>query len=70
MQNTQDEIKSTVKFVKLCLKDADYSKELIAYLFSLYDLNEFIGTHNGNKYEIASGFLNHASKIFIAANYI
>lgn len=69
MQKTQDEIKSTVKFVKLCLKDAGYSKELIAFLFSTYDLNEFIGTHQGTRYEIASGFLNHASKIFYAANH-
>ena len=69
MRQTQDEIKSTIKFVKLCLKDADYSKELIAYLFSIYDLDEFIGTHQGTRYEIASGFLNHASKIFYAANY-
>ena len=69
MQKTQEEINSTIKFVKLCLKDADYSKELIAYLFSTYDLNEFIGTHKGNKYEIASGFLFHAGKIFNAANF-
>jgi hypothetical protein len=69
MQKTQDEIKATVKFVKLCLKDAGYSKELITFLFSTYDLNEFIGTHKGNKYEIASGFLNHASQIFYAANH-
>ena len=70
MRKTQEEINATVKFVKLCLKDADYSKELISYLFSVYDLNEFIGTHNGTRYEIASGFLNHASAIFRAANYI
>jgi hypothetical protein len=70
MKKTQEEINATVKFVKLCLKDARYSKELIAYLLSTYDLNEFIGTHNGTRYEIASGFLNHASNIFHAAmNY-
>ena len=70
MQKTQEEITATVKFVKLCLKDARYSKELIAFLLSTYDLNEFIGTHNGTRYEIASGFLNHASAIFRAANNI
>jgi hypothetical protein len=70
MQKTQDEINATIKFVKLCLKDARYSKELIAFLLSTYDLNEFIGTHQGTRYEIASGFLSHASLIFHASmNY-
>ena len=63
MNKTQAEVNSILKFTKLCLKDEGYSKELIAYLLSIYDLSSFIGTHTGNKLEIATGFLNHARKI-------
>ena len=63
MKRTQEEINSIVKFTKKCLKDEDYSKELIAFLFSVYDLNIFIGESSFNKLEIASGFLAHARQI-------
>jgi hypothetical protein len=63
MNKTQAEVNSILKFTKLCLKDEGYSKELIAYLLSTYDLASFIGTHTGNKLAIATGFLNHARKI-------
>ena len=70
MQKTQEEINSTVKFVKLCLKDAGYSKELVAFLFSTYDLSEFIGTHTGTRASIGAGFLGHARHILnSASNY-
>ena len=59
---TDEEIKNTIKFIKLCLRDEGYSKELIAYLLSTYDLNTFIGESSYNKLEIANGFLGHARK--------
>ena len=63
MKKTQEETNAILKFTKLCLKDEGYSKELISYLLSVYDLDSFIGTHEGNKLEIASGFLRHAHQI-------
>ena len=58
----QDDIK-TIKFVKLCLKDAGYSKELIAYLLSEYDLKEYLKTSTMTKLELATHFLGHARAI-------
>jgi len=63
MKRTQEEIDLIVKFTKKCLKDEGYSKELIAFLFSVYDLNTFIGESSFNKLEIATGFLTHARQI-------
>jgi len=63
MKRNQEEINLIVKFTKKCLKDEGYSKELIAFLFSIYDLNTFIGENVQNKLEIATGFLAHARQI-------
>jgi hypothetical protein len=52
-----------VKFIKACLKDMGYSKELIAYLLSTYDLDSFINSFNGNHLELASHFLGHARQV-------
>lgn len=54
------DVKKTVLFIKNCLRDEGYSKELIAYLLSSYDLNTFIGESAWNKLELASHFLKHA----------
>jgi len=62
------DIKKTVLFIKNCLRDEEYSKELIAYLFSTYDLESFISTTNKNKLELASHFLGHARILDAAAN--
>ena len=59
----QEEIKDIVKFTKKCLRDEGFSRELISYLFSIYDLETFIGENKQNKLEIASGFLVHARAI-------
>jgi hypothetical protein len=61
-------VKNTVSFIKLCLRDEGYSKELIAYLLSSYDLESFISTTNKNKLELASHFLGHARALDVAAN--
>lgn len=62
--------KEIIKFIKLCLKDEQFSKELINYLFSLYDLEQFINESNMNKLELASAFINHARAIQLAGeNY-
>ena len=61
-------VKNTVSFIKLCLRDEGYSKELIAYLLSSYDLESFISTTNKNKLELASHFLGHARAIDVATN--
>jgi hypothetical protein len=53
-------VKNTVSFIKLCLRDEGYSKELIAYLFSTYDLESFIGNSAWNKLQLATHFLGHA----------
>jgi hypothetical protein len=53
-------VKNTVSFIKLCLRDEGYSKELIAYLLSTYDLESFIGNSAWNKLELATHFLGHA----------
>lgn len=58
---------NTIKFIKLCLRDEGYSKELIAYLLSTYDLNTFIGESDKNKYALATHFLAHARAINLAA---
>ena len=53
-----------VKFIKNCLKDMGYSKQLITYLLSTYDLKSFITHfHSANHLELASHFLGHARKI-------
>lgn len=62
------DIKKTVLFTKNCLRDEGYSKELIAYLLSTYDLETWIKENGKNKLEIASGFLAHARHIDQAAS--
>lgn len=63
-------VKNTVSFIKLCLRDEGYSKELIAYLLSTYDLESFIGNSAWNKLELATHFLGHARHIQLAtSNY-
>ena len=62
------DIKKTVLFIKNCLRDEGYSKELIAFLFSTYDLESYLSTTNKNKLEIASHFLGHARALDVAAN--
>ena len=61
------DVKKTVLFAKNCLRDEGYSKELIAFLFSTYDLECFITENTMNKLEIASHFLKHARAIREAA---
>jgi len=58
-----------VKFIKACLKDMGYSKELIAYLLSTYDLDSFINTFSGNHLELATHFLGHARHISEGSSY-
>jgi hypothetical protein len=62
------DIKKTVLFIKNCLRDEGYSKELIAYLLSTYDLDTWINENGKNKLELASGFLSHARHIHQAAS--
>ncbi len=62
------DVKKTVLFVKNCLRDEGYSKELIAYLLSTYDLETWIKENGKNKLEIATGFLAHARHIDQAAS--
>jgi hypothetical protein len=67
---TETELKKIVLFAKNCLRDEDYSKELIAYLLSTYDLESFINNSSMNKYELATHLLGHARAINLAAtNY-
>ena len=67
---TKQETKEIVSFSKKCLKDEGYSKELISYLLSTYDLDTFINETVMTRLEIATHFLNHARKIDIAStNY-
>ena len=61
-------VQNTVSFIKLCLKSEGYSKELIAYLLSTYDLESFISSNSMNKLEISTHLLAHARKIDQAAN--
>ena len=67
MSNELD-VKNTVVFIKKCLRDEGYSKELIAYLLSTYDLPQWIKDSGKNKLEIASGFLGHARHLDQAAS--
>lgn len=62
------DIKKTTLFIKNCLRDEGYSKELIAFLFSTYDLESYLSTTNKNKLELASHFLGHARALDVAAN--
>lgn len=62
------DIKKTVLFIKNCLRDEGYSKELIAYLFSTYDLEQWIKDNGKNKLELTTGFLGHARHIDQAAS--
>ena len=62
------DIKKTVLFIKNCLRDEGYSKELIAFLFSTYDLESYLSTTNKNKLELASHFLGHARALDVATN--
>lgn len=62
------DVKKTVLFTKNCLRDEGYSKELIAYLLSTYDLETWIKENGKNKLEIATGFLAHARQIDQAAS--
>jgi hypothetical protein len=64
MQDT----KKIVLFIKNCLREEGYSKELIAYLLSTYDLDTWINENGKNKLELASGFLAHARHIQQAAS--
>ena len=59
MQDT----KKTVLFIKNCLRDEGYSKELIAFLLSTYDLESFIGNSAWNKLQLATHFLGHARNL-------
>ena len=64
------DVKKTVLFIKNCLRDEGYSKELTAYLLSTYDLDSFIGKSAWNKLQLASHFLSHARALDLAArNY-
>lgn len=62
------DVKKTVLFTKNCLRDEGYSKELIAYLLSTYELETWIKENGKNKLEIATGFLAHARHIDQAAS--
>lgn len=65
-----DKVKEYTKFAKLCLKDEGYSKELVTYLLSTYDLDCFINEGSLNKLEFATHLLGHARKIYDATfNY-
>jgi hypothetical protein len=69
MSNELD-VKKTVLFIKNCLRDENYSRELIAYLLSTYDLESFINNSSMNKYELATHLLGHARAINLATtNY-
>jgi hypothetical protein len=57
------DIKKVVSFTKNCLREEGYSKELIAYLLSTYDLETFIKECSMNKLQLASHLLAHARVI-------
>ncbi len=57
------DVKKVVLFIKNCLRDEGYSKELITYLLSTYDLESYLSTTNKNKLEIATHLLAHARHI-------
>jgi hypothetical protein len=59
-------VKNTVSFIKSCLREEGYSKELIAYLLSTYDLDSFIGKSAWNKLQLATHFLGHARALHLA----
>ena len=59
----KQDTKKTVLFIKNCLRDEGYSKELTAYLFSTYDLESFMQDNNMNKLSMASHLLAHARHI-------
>ena len=59
--NKEVTTKEKITFAKYCLRDEGYSKELIAYLLSNYDLNSF--ANDLNKLEFASHLLGHARAI-------
>lgn len=66
----KQEIANIVKFTKKCLRDEGFTKELIAYLFSTYDLETFIGENKLDKLKIASDFIAHARSIdYAGRNY-
>ena len=59
-----------VKFIKKCLREEGYSKELIAYLLSTYDLDTYINEgSNSNHLELATHFLSHARHIQERSSY-
>ena len=59
-----------VKFIKKCLREEGYSKELIAYLLSTYDLDTYINEGSiGNHLELAPHFLGHARHIQERSSY-
>ena len=66
--NDNNDNKKTISFFRACLKEEGYSKELIAYLFSTYDLNQWINDNKQTKCELASGFLAHARHIQTSAS--
>ena len=57
------DVKDTIKFIKLCLRDEGYSRELIAYLLSTYDLDTFIAESTMSKFGLAQHLLGHARAI-------
>ena len=59
-------VKNTVSFIKSCLREEGYSKELIAHLLSTYDLESFIGKSAWNKLQLATHFLGHARALHLA----
>jgi hypothetical protein len=61
-------VKNTVSFVKSCLKSEGYSKELITYLLSTYDLESFMKDNSMNKLSMATHLLAHARHIEQAAS--
>jgi hypothetical protein len=67
---TETELKKIVLFAKNCLRDEGYSKDLIAYLLSTYDLESFINNTKMNKLGFATHLLGHARTVRTAAtNY-
>jgi len=61
-------VKNTVSFIKSCLKSEGYSRELIAYLLSTYDLECFMKDNSMNKLSMATHLLAHARHIDQAAS--
>jgi hypothetical protein len=68
--NTETDTKKVISFIKSCLLDEGYSKELVTYLLSTYDLDTFISNSNLHKLQLATHFLGHARSLdYAARNY-